>query len=129
MFTLTSTWTIKRGKERPALAALRHLARRVEQDEEGTLIYLVHVPDTAQESLPTPSPLEVIFFEVYRDKAAFVAHVCGPIFKDFVAKHVDLFLSEKSACGDDVSVTKPFTTVEFLKRKAGFIRPEISGKR
>ena len=122
MYSLTSTWTLKRGKEKPAITALKRLAQQVKQHEEGTLIYLVHVPDMTQASLPTPSNLEVVFFEVYRNKAAFCAHVNGPRFQEFVAKHDDLFLSTKGECADSKSVGKPFTTVEFLQRKAGFIR-------
>jgi quinol monooxygenase YgiN len=122
MYSLTSTWTLKRCKEKPAITALRRLAQQVKKHEEGTLIYLVHVPDMTQASLPTPSNLEVVFFEVYRNKAAFCAHVNGPRFLDFVAKYGDLFLSTKGECADAKSVGKPFTTVEFLQRKAGFIR-------
>jgi quinol monooxygenase YgiN len=127
MFTLTSTWTIAKGKEKPAVAALKRLAKQVQEGEADTLIYLVHVPDMTLESLPTPSNLEVVFFEVYKDKAAFCAHVNGPIFKEFVEKHGGLFLSTKGVCGGDESTAKPFTTVEFLKRKSGFIRPEMAG--
>lgn len=129
MFTLTSTWTIKQGKERPAIAALKRLAQQVQQGEEDTLIYLVHVPDMRLESLPTPSNLEVVFFEVYRDKAAFCVHVNGPLFKGFVAKHGNLFLSTKGVCGGGASVARPFSTVEFLERKGGFIRPEMVEQR
>lgn len=122
MYSLTSTWTLKRGKEKPAITALRRLAQQVKKHEQGTLIYLVHVPDMTQASLPTPSNFEVVFFEVYRNKAAFCAHVNGPRFQEFVARHGDLFLSTKGECADAKSVGKPFTTVEFLQRKAGFIR-------
>jgi len=129
MYSLTSTWTIQRGKERAAIAALKRLARHVEQKEAGTLIYLVHVPDMTQPSLPTPSNLEVVFFEVYRDAQAFQEHVNGSIFQGFVAEHGSLFLSMAPIdCGDGHSVVKPFTTVEFLERKAGFIRPEMAQK-
>ena len=127
MYSLTSTWTIQAGKERAAIAALRRMAQQVEQKEAGTLIYLVHVPDMTQPSLPTPSNLEVVFFEVYRDEQAFKEHVTGSIFQQFVEKHGTLFLSMPAIdCGDGHSVTKPFTTVEFLKRKAGFIRPAMA---
>ena len=130
MYSLTSTWTIQKGKEKPAIAALRRLAQQVEHKEAGTLIYLVHVPDMTQPSLPTPSNLEVVFFEVYRDERAFQEHVNGSIFQGFVAEHGGLFLSMPPIkCGDGHSVVKPFTTVEFLERKAGFIRPEMAGKK
>jgi quinol monooxygenase YgiN len=123
MFTLIAKWTIKQGQERAAIAALKRLAKQVEQ-EEDTLIYLVHVPDMSQESLPTPSNLEVVFFEAYKNKAAFLAHVCGPIFKKFVAENIDLFLFTTSACQDGENDKNPFVLAEFLSRKAGFIRPE-----
>lgn len=130
MYSLTSTWTIQKGKERPAITAIRRLAERVEQQESGTLIYLAHVPDMTQPSLPTPSNLEVVFFEVYKDEGAFKAHVNGPIFQGFVAEYGNLFLCMPPIdCGNGHSVIKPFTTVEFLERKAGFIRPEMVKKR
>src|SRR6185503_15684174 len=99
MYSLTSTWTIQRGKERLAVAALRQLAQHVEQQETGTLIYLVHMPDMTQPSLPTPSNLAVVFFEVYKDEDAFHAHVDGPLFKGFVAEHGSLFLSKQLTVG------------------------------
>ncbi|MDQ6613956.1 MAG: hypothetical protein M3083_04225 [Actinomycetota bacterium] len=36
----------------------------------------------------TPSPTEVVFFEVYENKRAFLEHVDGPIYKDFVKQHI-----------------------------------------
>jgi quinol monooxygenase YgiN len=122
LYSLTTTWTLKPGKEKPAVAAIKRLAEQVKQHEAGTLIYLAHVPDMTQASMPTPSNLEVVFFEVYRNKAAFCTHVTGPYFQGFVAKHGDLFLSTKGECADPKSAGKPFSTIEFLQRKAGFIR-------
>ena len=128
MYSLISVWTIRQGQEKLATAALGRLARKVRQQEAGTLMYLVHMPDMTQASLPTPSNLEVVFFEVYRDKAAFLAHVTGDTFQNFVKKHSDLFLClPPTVCDDGTSVVSPFMTVEFLKRKAGFIRPEMAG--
>lgn len=127
MYSLTSTWTIKQGKDKAATTALRRLAQKVHKHEADTLIYLVHVPDMREKSLPTPSNLEVVFFEVYRNKAAFTAHVNGPVFTGFVEKHGHLFLSTTVDCGDGGKLNKPFTTVEFLQRKAGFIRREALG--
>ena len=130
MYSLTSIWTIQRGKEKAAVAALRRLAQQVEQNETGTLIYLVHVPDMTQPSLPTASNLEVVFFEVYKDKRSHKEHVNGPIFKSFVAEHKSLFLSVSPIdCGNGQSVTVPFHTVKFLQRKAGFIRPVMVEKK
>jgi len=125
MFTLTSTWTLKQGSERAGIAALKKLARQVQKGEKDTLLYLVHMPDMKRASQPTPSSLDVVFFEIYRDRAAFCAHVNGPIFKKFVATHGSLFLSTRGECDDPDTPAGPYTSVEFLDRKAGFIRAEL----
>jgi quinol monooxygenase YgiN len=126
MYTLIAKWTIKQGQEAPAIAALKKLAKQVQQQEKDTLIYLVHIPDMTQASLPTPSPLEVVFFEGYKNQAAFVAHVTGPIFTKFVQQYIDLFLSTTVQCKEGDSSTNPYVLVEFLSRKAGFIRQEVA---
>jgi quinol monooxygenase YgiN len=128
MFALTSVWTIREGKEQAAVKALQSLARQAQQHEPGILLYLVHVPDMSLKSLPTPSPLEVIFFEIYKDRATFCAHLSGPIFQGFLKKYVDLFLSTEGECGGGEGATHPYTTAKYLKRKAGFIRQEALGK-
>ena len=122
MYSLVAKWTMQQGKEEAALAALRDLARQVQSDEEDTLVYLVHLPDMSQASLPTPCNLEVLFFEVYKDKNAFLAHVTGPTFTSFVREHLDLFLSTSSTSENGTNVKNPFVIVEFLERQAGFIR-------
>ena len=122
MYSLIATWTIKQGNEKAAVTALKRLAKQVQKHEEDTLIYLIHTPDMKELSLPTPSGLEVVFFEVYKDKAAFLAHLNGPIFTKFVADYLDLFLSTSSKAKDGETVTSAFVLVETLKRQAGFIR-------
>lgn len=122
MYSLVAKWTMKQGKEKTAIAALKRLARQVQKTEEGTLVYLVHTPDLSQGSLPTPSNLEVLFFEVYKDKNAFLAHVTGPVYTKFVDAHKDLFLCASSKSEDGETVVSPFVIVEFVKRQAGFIR-------
>lgn len=129
MFTVLARWTIRAGKEQEALAALTQLAASV-QAEEGTLTYLIHVPDMMEESLPTPSPQGVLFLEVYKDRQAFSDHVNGPIFKKFLKEHMDLFLSTTTMCPEGHEVVAPFVAVEFLQRVAGFVEkrfdePEI----
>src|SRR3954469_23486315 len=124
MYPLIAIWTIKEGSEQQAVAALKRLAKQVQEKEPDTLVYLVHTPDMKEASMPTPSNLQVLFFEVYKNKAAFLAHVTGPIFQGFVAKHVNLFLSTETKCAGGETVTQPFMMVEFLRREAGFIRPE-----
>lgn len=123
MYSLIAKWTIQQGKETPAIAALKKLAKQVQENEKDTLIYLVHTPNLKEDSLPTPSPLEVVFFEVYKNKAAFIAHVNGKVFTDFVKKNGSLFLSTTVQCNDGGSSTNPFVLAEFLSRQAGFIRP------
>lgn len=124
MYTLIAKWTIIQGKEAPAVVALKKLAKQVQQNEKDTLIYLVHTPDLKEVNLPTPSPLEVIFIEGYKNKAAFLAHLTGKIFTTFVAQYGDLFLSTTVQCSNGGSSTNPFVLAETLTRKAGFIRQE-----
>lgn len=124
MFPLISVWTIRVGQEKAAIAALKRLAAQVEAQEKDTLAYLVHVPDMAQPSLPTPSRLEVVFFEIYKDRAAFEKHVTGPVFQNFVKRHKRLFLCMQVEGKGGEKISWPFSTVEFLTREAGFIRPE-----
>jgi quinol monooxygenase YgiN len=118
MVTLVAKWMAKRGREVEAIAALQELAREVRRTQEGALDYLCHAPDLGRESLPTPAPVEIVFFEVYTDERAFRRHVDGPLFRGFVERHVDLFLTTADASGKQ----QPFLLVEFLERKAGFIR-------
>jgi quinol monooxygenase YgiN len=125
MFPLTSVWTISEGNEDAAISALKALAKQVEQQQPGTLAYLVHVPDMSQPSLPTPTPLQVVFFEIYKDEAAFIEHVTGSLFNDFVNSNKKLFLCLQVTGTDGKKIEWPYTTVEFLTRQAGFVRPEV----
>jgi quinol monooxygenase YgiN len=122
MYSLISVWTIKRGKERAAVSALKRLAKEVQKKEKKTLTYLVHVPDMSQPSIPTPSPLQVVFFEIYQDNAAFLTHLNGPIFNGFVNRHKDLFLCTTVAARNGEKITRPYVSAEILKRIAGFVR-------
>lgn len=124
MFPLISVWTIRPGHEKAAVAVLKRVAAQVQAEEKDTLAYLVHVPDMSQPSLPTPSRFEVVFFEIYRNKAAFEKHVTGPVFQNFVKRHKGLFLCMQVMGPGGKKITWPFSTVEFLTRQAGFIRPE-----
>jgi quinol monooxygenase YgiN len=92
MFPLISAWTIRVGQEKAAVPALKRLGAQVEAQEKDNVAYLVHIPDRSQPSLPTPSRLEVVFFEIYRDKAGFEKHVTGPIFKNFVKRQATLLM-------------------------------------
>ncbi|WP_184549612.1 putative quinol monooxygenase [Mucilaginibacter sp. FT3.2] len=116
MYPLISVWTILPGNESEATAALKNLALLVEQTQPDTLAYLVHTPDMSQPNLPTPNSGEVIFFEIYKNEAAFKAHVDGAVFKNFVATYGNLFLASNGA---------PYTTLQVMKHKAGYIRPGL----
>jgi quinol monooxygenase YgiN len=116
MYPLISKWYIVPGKKKEALAALKEVAGFVKEREPDTLVYTIHIPDFSQPNLPTPPEGEVIFFEVYRNEAAFQKHVNGPTFKTFVKKHGHLFLNSNK---------QPYTSLEIMKDVAGFIRPEM----
>jgi len=116
MYPLISKWTILPGKKKEALAALKVLAVQVQKNEPDTLLYTVHTPDFTQPNLPTPADGEVIFFEIYKNEAAFKAHVKGPVFTAFVKKYGKLFLNNNN---------QPYVTLEIMKHQAGFIRQSI----
>lgn len=122
MLSLIATWTLQPGHEKAGLAALKRLAKKVLAQEPGTLAYLVHSPDPDMDSLPRVAPQQVLFFEVYADKKAFLAHVSGPLYQDFVKRHKDLFLCTTVTSSDGEAVRSPFVNVQFLKRQAGFLR-------
>lgn len=112
--SLTSQWFIQPGQEIEARQALIQLARDVQNNEPGTLTYLVNTPfgaDARLQSLPPPDPLLVLFFETYASPDAFLAHVNGPLFTNFVAQYGHCFVSANG---------KPYTTVQFLDTLAGF---------
>jgi len=113
MYHLIATWTIFPGHEPDAFVGLKKLAISVQQNEPDTLTYLIHIPDVTQNSQPASHPLEVIFFEIYKDEAAFVAHTKGPSFTNFLNDYGKFF--EQSQYG-------PFTSVLFLEHRVGFIR-------
>lgn len=114
--SLTSQWFIQPGREAEAFAALERLALDVREGEPDTLTYLVHAPiapDSGLQSLPPSDPSSVLFFEVYRSADAFQRHLHGPLFTAFVEEHGGLFVAANG---------KPFVFVEFLSRRAGFVR-------
>lgn len=119
---LTSKWFIRPGCEAQVIAAVPELAARVREREPDTLTYLVHTPflgDARLQALPPSDASSLVFFEVYRDADAFVRHLNGPVFSDFVAQYGDLFVQVNG---------KPYTTVEFLTQRAGFVRRALSSQ-
>lgn len=114
--SLTSHWYIKAGKEAEVLAAIHDVVPKIQACEPGTLTYLVHRPFTGDDRLITMPPGSaslLLFFEEYANPDAFETHVNGPYFTDFVEKSGDLF---------EQMGGKPFASVTFLSRQAGFIR-------
>jgi predicted enzyme related to lactoylglutathione lyase/quinol monooxygenase YgiN len=113
--SLTSHWFIRPDCEEQVMVAVQELAANVRANEPDTLTYLVHAPfmDKRLQSLPPSGSPFLLFFEVYRDADAFLRHVNGPVFKDFVDRYGSLFVQSDG---------KPFTTVKFLSQQAGFVR-------
>lgn len=97
-----------------AEAALTQLVEDVRAGEPGTLIYLVQRARGG--SLPPPAPGEIVFFEVYRDEAAFRAHLKGRIYTDFLASYGGLFVP---AAGEGAG---PFIEFTVLDSISGFAR-------
>ncbi len=122
MYSLIARWNIIAGQETAATKALKTLAAQVKKHEPGTLIYLIHMPDMQGFNVPTPSPTSVTFLEVYKNKKAFLAHLAGPVYTQFVAKYKDLFLNTTVNTPDGRTISSPFVIVETLSRLAGFVR-------
>lgn len=118
MLSIVAKWWIVPGREDDAVAALMKLARAVEVQEPFTTMYLIHT-SIAEGSRPTPPPNEVVFVSGWPDRAAFQQHLDGPVFKDWIAEYLDLFLTDDSG--------GLFVTAEFIDRHAGFVRPAAQG--
>jgi quinol monooxygenase YgiN len=117
-YPLEAKWTILPGNEEKATAALIQLAKDVQQNEPETLLYMVHIPNFKEKSLPTPAQGEVLFWEVYQDQNAFFKHVNGPIFTAFVKTYGDLFLSDFSTPPQVFMTTEVLTQIQGFSRKA-----------
>lgn len=117
-YPLIAKWTILPGNEAVAIDALKKLAQDVQKNEPGTLLYMVHMPNFNEKSLPTPPAGEIFFWEVYEDQAAFQQHVNGPIFQGFVSQYGHLFLSDFSNPPQVFMTTEVLTKIEGFSRKA-----------
>jgi predicted enzyme related to lactoylglutathione lyase/quinol monooxygenase YgiN len=114
--SLISRWFVTLDTFGEAMSALKQLAEDVWAQEPDTLTYFVHThfgDDPRLQALPPADDLSILFFESYRNPDAFLAHVNGPVFTNFVAKHGALFVAKDGS---------PYTTVEFLELHAGFAR-------
>ncbi|OLT29503.1 antibiotic biosynthesis monooxygenase [Nocardiopsis sp. CNR-923] len=85
MFGLSVRFTLKDEASAGGFDALvAQTLPHIRESEPGTLVYAVHQVDG--------KPLERIFYELYRDRAAFDAHEDQPHVKRFLAKR-EAFLS------------------------------------
>lgn len=116
MISIVAKWSILLGQEKPAMAALKILARSVQKEEPFVSMYTIHIPDFSATSFPTPSTSDVVFFSVFKNKAAFQKHLKGPVFQNWLAKYGSHFLMNN----DNL-----FVVSELLARQAGFVRPEM----
>ncbi|AZL57722.1 hypothetical protein EI545_02005 [Tabrizicola piscis] len=114
MYSAVVTWYLKPGCLTEAEAALTKLADAVFQNEQDTWGYLVH--SGAAGSVPPSTPDTIVFVEIYKDQAAFMAHVNGPAFQGFLKQYGDLFISAPGSKG-------PFFLVQNMDRIEGFVRP------
>lgn len=77
-FGLVVKFTLKPGHEEAFDALVSATLPGIRDREPGTLIYACHqVPD---------SPRERVFYEMYRDRAAFEAHEDQPHVRNFLAE-------------------------------------------
>jgi quinol monooxygenase YgiN len=116
MISIVAKWSILQGQEKAAVSALKILARAVQKEEPFVSMYTIHVPDFSATSFPTPSMSDVVFFSVFKNKAAFQKHLKGPVFQGWLAKYGSHFLMNN----DNL-----FVVSEFLARQAGFVRQEM----
>ena len=130
MITLISRWKVKNGVTPTLRAALDALAGTVAALEPDTLTYIVNVVATdplgtdgapivpPAETIPDDNQDEVVFFEVYRDAAAFARHLSGVPFTTFVSDHLSSFYEDPNRPGSPLAIT------EFLTRRSSLVRPE-----
>jgi quinol monooxygenase YgiN len=118
MYALTGKWFINPEKVEEAIAALKKLALDVQNQEPGTLLYQIFIPNMGESSLPPAVSTEVTFIEIYTNIQAFDDHINGEIFKCFVAVKGDLFVKDFNG--------NIYMTGEKLSTVGGFIRPELT---
>jgi quinol monooxygenase YgiN len=85
-FALVVRFTVRPGAEAQFDALVADTAAGIRASEPGTLIYACHRVDG--------QPLQRIFYELYRDRAAFEAHEQSPHTRRFLAEREPLLESK-----------------------------------
>ena len=124
MYTNIAHWYVQKNKRSEALAALSALADRVQRSEPDTWAYIIHTG--ADQSLPPVGDDEIIFIEIYKDIQAFLGHIHGAAYVDFIKDHGNLFVQVPPSPISPKSKPpgQPFFLAEHVERHAGFIRPD-----
>jgi len=119
MYIINAFWSVANpANEQAAKTALTALAAQMHDSEPDTWFCLMHTPnlDPGINIFPPPSPLQIAFVEGYKDQAAFLKHLHGPIMQAFVQEHGSLF--------QILYPPAPFGILHTLNFQDGFIRPE-----
>lgn len=117
MISIVTKWWHVPGRRDEAITALTDLVRRTEQYEPDTYMYCLHT-SIVEGSLPPPTETEIIFVGAWKDRAAFDEHRKGPVFTQWLAQHLHLFVQNDE---------KLYVSAEFADRFAGFVRKEATG--
>lgn len=88
--TIVAKWSYLEGKRDEAIAALRELANRVETHEPSVLMYTIHTANFDIQSFPIPSTNDIMFLSIFANKAAFEAHLRGPVFNNWLDENPGL---------------------------------------
>lgn len=85
LFALVVRFTVRSGAENAFDELVTKTTAAIREREPGTLVYACH--------RVTGAPSQRIFYELYRDRAAFEAHEQEPHTKHFLAAREDLLES------------------------------------
>lgn len=103
LYGLVVRFELAQGHEAAFDQLTAETVERIRADEPGTLVYMTHAG--------TGTPMTRVFYELYRDRAAFDAHEETP--------HVRRFLAERGQhLGGDPQVWR-------LAVEDGIIRPDL----
>jgi uncharacterized protein len=133
MIALFSRWKLKDGCPSELAAALEQLSNAVREREPGTLVYTVQLPAPCPPIGPPPDyavsddpdaivPVErnqLVFYEVYRDAAAFSEHLRGPV-RDFMRDNRHYFVTPWQG--------HPRPEVVYLEPQSVFVRAGLGAE-